>query len=453
MDEKDLDILYRPKIEIERNYYSDGVIPHEEKVSNVPEEIIKQQEEIDSEIPSEIEKAIDTQYKTAEKLLRIRKITEILPPKTKKVTDDLIDSLLIIIGTEIPKLEDIKEQDDKKPDEEKYDIPEETVSTPETVPDKVQTPTDDVDEDTDEWPTMTSSGFIFNVVKNKDSWDLAQEQYLLDSTKIKEMFADEYNDILQSYAYQLVSAMGEVGIDNVEALNYNYEGETVSGITDNYQHLNDIIARNQLTLNEYQDLFKKTHDSYTTDAVFTAFDVVSQERVRYLKEKYKDEAVSGYIELYDKKFLGDCREEYEKRYKAARADVYKLLHSAAAISEKILNKQLDLVLSKCSLLAKNVDIFAQKEYESEVFSNTTVASQKTSDSNNTSKTNNQATETKKTDTKSNTQQTTSSDSKNTVTKVQNKTSEASSGSVNKTNDIVGNVLNGLTKKVTAVAKK
>ncbi len=189
MDEKDLDILYRPKIEIERNYYSDGVIPHEEKVSNIPEEIIKQQEEIDSEIPSEIEKAIDTQYKTAEKLLRIRKITEILPPTTKKVTDDLIDSLLIIIGTEIPKLEDIKEQDDKKPDEEKYDIPEETVSTPETVPDKVQTPTDDVDEGTDEWPTMTSSGFIFNVVKNKDSWDLAQEQYLLDSTKIKEMFA------------------------------------------------------------------------------------------------------------------------------------------------------------------------------------------------------------------------------------------------------------------------
>ena len=38
MDEKDLDILYRPKIEIERDYYSDGVIPHEQKVENITEE-------------------------------------------------------------------------------------------------------------------------------------------------------------------------------------------------------------------------------------------------------------------------------------------------------------------------------------------------------------------------------------------------------------------------------
>lgn len=374
MDEKDLSILYRPQVDIERDYRSDGVILHEPVTNETPEQ---KQERTVPEVQTDLEEARDRAAEVVRKLIRIRKITPVLPTDAQETVNDLLDTVIVWTGMEIPKLEEIIEQDKAKPDEEKYEIPGNDVTVPEHIEEEEpsvesldETETESESSD-NEWPVMTSSGFVFNVIKNKDSWDLAYDQYLLDSTEIQEDFAEEFNNVMEGYVYQLVSAMDEIGLDAPEYLNMPYEGESVTGVPTNYQHLNDIIVRNQDTVSDLCDIFRKTHDEYTTYGILAAYDVASQERIRYLKEKYKDETAANYIEMYDKNYLAKSRDEFEQRYVTARTNVYKLLHSASQITKEILAAQLELAISKCSLLNKEVNIFAKKEYENMEYANST----------------------------------------------------------------------------------
>ena len=361
MDEKDLSLLYRPEINIERDYRSNGVVLHE-LPTNEPE--VTQQTTPD--IPDDITKAITTAKETVEKLICIRKITPVLPTLIQPTINDFLDTVIIWTGNTIPPLENAKEEKEEKPDEEKHEVPG-AISDEGTV---------DTEQSDDEWPTMTSSGFVFDVIKNKDIWDLARDQYLLDSVAMQEDFADEFNNVMEGYVYQLVSAMDEVGLDAPEYLNVEYEGQTVSGIPTNYQHLNDIIVRNQ-DVNEYADIFRKTHDEFETYRILATYDIASQERIRYLKEKYKEETAANYIEMYDKNYLAKSRDEFEAKYVAARTNVYKLLHSASQITKETLAAQLELAISKCSLLAKEVNIFAKEEYENIAYENSTAGKTKT----------------------------------------------------------------------------
>lgn len=356
MDENNLSLLYRPDINIERDYRSDGTILHE-LPTNEPE--VSQQ--TTPNVSDDITQAINTTKDTVEKLIRIRKITPVLPTLIQPTINDLLDTVIIWTANEVPKLEEIQQEEEEKPDEEKHEVPG-------TVSDEG---TSEPEQSDDEWPTMTSSGFIFDVKKNKDVWDMARDQYLLDSVAIQEDFADEFNNVMEGYVYQLVSAMDEVGLDAPEYLNHAYEGETVTGVPTNYLHLNDIIVKNQDVVNEYADIFRKTHDEFETYRVLASYDIASQKRIRYLKEKYKDGTAANYIEMYDKNYLGQSRDNIEKAYIEARTNVYKLLHSACQITKETLDTQLELAISKCSLLAKEVNIFAKKEYENMVYENST----------------------------------------------------------------------------------
>ena len=351
MDEQELSILYRPRINIERDYHSDGIIQHE-PVQNIPEEVIEEQKLI-PDIPTPLEQVATEARQTAAQLLRIRNITEVLPPPIQDTTQKLIDTVITTTLVDLIEVEDIEK-------EKKYDVYPSTEEEP-----------DETETEPDDWPVMTSSDFTFVVEENKDVWDLAREQYLSDSIAMANMFSEAYNDKLQGYVYQLISAMDEIGLTDIAMLNQPYEGESVTGIPPNYQHLNDIIAREQEVLSDYADLFRKTHDSNATQTIFTAFDVISQERVRYLKEQYANKPADSYIDVYDRDYLADSRTEYERKYVAARTNVYKFLRSAVEMSAAMFDAHLRLAISKCSLLAKDVNIFAKKEYEVETVSNGT----------------------------------------------------------------------------------
>ena len=469
MDEKDLSILYRPSVEIERDYRSDAVILHKPVSNEIPqnvepglpqplEDIIE--EERKNRVPDDIEEAIDNAKEAANKLIRIRKIQDVLPDPIKMPVIDVIDTVLPWIAITVPKLEKIKEEDEEKPDEEKYEIRDEASDEGETEP----------DETDDAWPIMTSSGFIFSVEKNKDIWDMAYQQYLLDSAAMQEEFAEELNNVMEGYVYQLVSTMDEIGLDAPEYLNYDYEGETVTGIPTNYMHLNDIIVQNEGVVKEYGDIFKKTHDGYTTYALLAAYDIANQRRVRYLKERYKDETAANFIEMYDKNYLGDIRKDMEDRYVTARTNVYKMLHSAAQTTKEALDAQLQLAISKCSLLSKDINIFAKKEYENLGYENST--SSKTKDL--TGKTDTQpVSETVQSQKKTETSDTINkldvadltvgggiggavgSGLKNTIKTVQNRAKDAASGTVQQIKqagyDALGKALDGLATKIEAAS--
>ncbi len=401
------DLFYKPYIEPTRNYHSDGVI-----LSDTPDNTEQIEEDINFEEP---EKAYLRNAETVERLLRIRKITPLLPERIVNTINTIIDTVIVnawydnenllkpiiesggkqIVIKKPPNPGDDDEEpppyriyfppNPAKPDDEKPKIQQEEPST-------YEIPTSgEHDEDDDyEWPEMTSSSFDIKVEENKNIWESAQEQYLLDQSLIREAFASEYNDIMERYVYQLLPVMDEVGISNPEVLNIEYEGETVSGIQENDMHLNDIIVRNQVAINDKSDLFAKTHNLYQTSAVLSSFDVISQERVRYSKERYKESLAETYLDIYDKNLLAGIRDEYERKYRTARANVYKFLHSAAILSADMLMLALDSNIAKCSLIKKGINIFVKKEYENEEFSNSTENKSKKSDSKDTS---NKATDT------------------------------------------------------------
>jgi len=353
MDEEDLTLLYRPDINIERDYRSDGIILHEPK-TNEPE--------TEPPIPqTPIEEVIEQARETTELLYRIRNITSLLPQEMQETTEDLLDVVILNNINNTYALEEIAATEE----EDKYEV------YPELH--EYETETQSYTFDDEDWPEMTSSGFTFIIENNKDNWDLAQEQYLFDSTAITKIFADDYNDKMQNYVYQLMTAMDEVGLSDPIALNQAYEGETVDGIPSNYQNLSDRIVREQDNVAEYADLFKKTHDMNTTNEVFAAYDIAAQSRVRYLKEQYKNEAADSYLDVYDREYLAKSRDEYEHRYQNSRNDLYRFLHSAVEISGILLLAQLMVAVCKCSLLKKKVNVFKKKEPKTSAVNNSTTA--------------------------------------------------------------------------------
>ena len=79
--------------------------------------------------------------------------------------------------------------------------------------------------------------------------------------------------------------------------------------------------------------------------------------------------------MYDKNLLVMSREEYENKYRQARSNIYKFLHSTAILSADMLSLALASNVAKCSLIKKGVDIFKKKEYENTTYSNSTQTTQ------------------------------------------------------------------------------
>lgn len=380
------DLFYRPHIEPTRDYHSDTVILHEEPQNTIPISV--------KDNLTEMEKAYVRNVETAERLLRIRKITPLLPNNIIETINTILDivvtgawydnerhirAIIEMGGTTIIQTPEGETDEDGQGIQIKItfeDPKSEKESKDTATKGTYEIPTSgETDEDGDyEWPEMTSSGYELQVEENKNIWDLANEQYLADQSLIREAFSFEYNDIMEKYIYQLLTAMDEAEISDPEALNIEYEGETVSGIQENNQHLNDIIVRNQIKLKEYGDLFASTHGLYQTSGVLSSFDVIAQERIRYLKERYEESSAPNYLEMYDKNLLAGIRDQYESKYRIARANTYKFFHSAAALSADMLSLALDSNLAKCSLIKKGIDIFKKKEYQNEAVSNSTSVS-------------------------------------------------------------------------------
>ena len=384
------DLFYRPHVEPTRDYHSDGIIPHENVTNtSTPEPLNRPY--------TRAEETYTRNINTADKLLRIRAVLPLLPEKVVPIITQIVDYMIGKIwldnigpistaileeggypGITTPPPESTEETIPPitafVDDYPSYHPPaaNETKVSAELETYKIPTSGDPDEDDDYEWPEMESSGFEIEVEENKNIWEMAQDQYMEDSSHMKEMFALSYNEILEGYIYQLMTAMDEAGVDSPESLNLKYEGETVTGISENDQHLNDIIVRNQEIINDMSDLFQLTHDLYTTQEVMGAFDAIAQERVRYLKERYKEASAQSYLEMYDKNLLAASRDQYDARYIYARTEAYKFLNSASALSGDMLQHALAANLAKCSLLKKGINIFAKKEYENETYSNGTV---------------------------------------------------------------------------------
>lgn len=342
-------IFYRPEVSIERDYSTDGTIDH---YSPEPvQETVK---------PTPIQNLLTKAEEVTDALIRIRNVLPALPNQMPEVLENIVDNL--IFQTEIEKNELI-------------DIPDEpiteTVDNNDISEDGV-TPDEEpyIDDEGHIWGAPQPLDYVITVVKHKNNSQLAQEQYLKDSIYIKEEFATRLNNVLQDYLYPLVTTMDESGVGNIEYLNIEYDGTSVTGYGSDDKHLHDLIVRGQIINGERERLFVKSHDAITTQSIIMAFDVCAQERVRYYTENY-DLGVSNFTEMYRRNTLEKTRNEYEYKYAHARKNFWKYLNSAVKISEDMLKTALDVNTAKCYLLSQDIDIFAKKEYQAAAYESAT----------------------------------------------------------------------------------
>lgn len=341
-------IFYRPQIDIDRNYKTDGVIDR-----------ITPEESPEESKPTSNQDLLTKAEEVTDALIRVRKVLPILPEGLPDILQDIIDNL--IFQTEIEKDKLVEIIDEDNPIE---------ITTPEGKSEPIDKPEPIIDDDGFIWDDPEPLDYTITIVKTKVSEQMALEQYLKDSIYIKEDFIKNLNDVLQDYIYPLISMMDESGVGSVQYLNLSYDGTSVSGYDNDNQHLNDTIVRNQLINEEQIRLFNKTHDANTTLSILMAFDLAAQQRVRYYSEQY-DLGVSNFTEMYRRMTLEKAREAYEYRYANARKNVYKYLNSAVRISDDLLKLALDEKASKCYLLTQDINIFARKEYEAAAYENST----------------------------------------------------------------------------------
>jgi hypothetical protein len=392
MEDIKKNIFYKPSLDIERDYRTSGTIISPES-SFVDSSFEETQQSL-------LEEAVEKSENNVNVLIRIKKILNIIPKKIRKNISDTID---ILIAQSLEEQKELNKLIAQEKEEQFYEQPENKLENEEIKLEKEEIKEDshiikiedkniisnkekDIldstenkeesfykesaefasgqdDEDYFLWEDSGPTNFEIKVLKAKSIGLLAQEQYLKDSTNLKEIFANDLNYAMQKYTYPLFEAMNEIGISNPEYLNIEYEGKTVSGYGLNEQHLNDCITRNQFIEDEKSRLFNKTHNENILLGIISAFDISSQQRVRYYTEKYNKDILS-YLDVINYNVLGESRKLYEARYNKAKANMYKYLNSTVILTSDILKNNLDACCAKCYLLSKDINIYAKEEFES-----------------------------------------------------------------------------------------
>ena len=404
-------IFYRPELNIEKNYQSDakivytntGATADSSYSDEINDEVILS--ETSDELDPQIKKygprcnnqiVLDKNEEVLENLISIKNILPILPENTslQEVLDDIVEKLIFQTVIEQEKLKELVKQDLIDDKNNTYVIT--TVTGGLNVDDNSNADVNidsatvneynnntAIDTDNNTISSTTSSrkenvvidgfelgfpepmGMTINYVECKPEGRMALEQYVKDSTLIKEEFTIKMNGAIQKYLYPITTFINDAGVSKLEYLNYEYDGEAVTGYDANSIHLHDNIVKNQIELSEKSKMFEKTHDSDTTLSTITAFDVIAQERINYYTEsKSKNNEIKNYLELFKNELLEKSRMMYDYKYRKAKINMYKYLNSAVIITSDILEKSLDSNISKCYLLTKDVNIFARKEYDS-----------------------------------------------------------------------------------------
>lgn len=372
MDIKDVNknLFYRPDLSVEKDYGSSGKFEH----PNIQQE---------TEIAGYVEKTvIEKLYEQAKEneaaIIKMREAIAVLPKEIQKHIQQINDFLFIQEELELNEINTLRIQEIQDQEKEIYkeysSVQADTTSNiwngnqdTQLEPDYIY-----VDDEGFVWNEMEATDISISVDKAKSNAEQAKEQYLIDSTDLKEDYLLELNDVMADYIYPLSTYMSEIGISQKSYLDQPYDGSSVTGVGVSSQHLHDTILRNELDLEELGLLMDKTHDTSALLNTFAAWDIASQERIRYYTEEYKND-IKTYLDIKKNDMLLDCREAYDEKYTICKLNAYKFLKSAVELAREMCNLDIASKAAKCALLEADVNIYATKKYDTITVSNSTSA--------------------------------------------------------------------------------
>ena len=349
-------IFYRPNVEIDRDYSTDG---------NIKNELVRQEDSSAAqEISSvKLERLKEKTKETVDELLKIRDIIDILPLDLPKILNGIIEPITLLNELNILEIDDILERD--------YidQLNEVGVDTyPANVEDYKKDDAESVIEATED--NMPDFDIVVTTIAAKSISSQCREEYLRDITDITSEFSRNLNGALQGYIYPLSTILNELGLDSPDYLNFEYEGESIKNIPINLAHLNDRIVIQEAVTAEQNALMVKTHSTGTVLDAINAFDAAEAMRERYYNASYNMD-ISSDLDIFNNNLLQKSRENSEEAYRQAKVNLYKVLDSSVENTKDICSKKLEAQQAKAILLKNGINIYEHKIFETTGVNNAT----------------------------------------------------------------------------------
>lgn len=334
-DNKRYDLLYTPELKPERDYRSEAKFtPKTHRNITPPPEIPTLDDHIEE--LKELEELIDG-------------LPDIMP--LKDLTTKLRERAEIIKEEE--------ELEEYIPDE--YWGPE---------PGSVLIPEEEIDDDINIGTNMPNdielpkaipslfpspTGVKVQVETPKTLVQIAQESYKRDQIDLQKDYLKKIKFLLQKYfTSQLALAYG-LNTSDIDALTKDYDGEAVTGIPANYQHLSDTIIRSQNTKNQKKRFFDKIVNTSQTLQHMRAWNAAEKARERYYEEAYGTS--DNFVDSESNALLREARAGYDANYRGALYNMYRYLNSGAQMTEDILDHIAIESKAKAKLLKEGIDIY------------------------------------------------------------------------------------------------
>lgn len=346
------DILYRPCSEIDRDYKTDGFIAR-----NSEDIELGKSRDI---FPTRSEIIKRNGQSVVSELLKVINIIEVLPLELPKIFQGILEPMTLLMELNALEIDNIYEEDVMAQLEGKY---------VENYPAQPLLDRDNIkgNEDTDNasgYSDIKYKPFDIEVstIAAKPVSSQCREQYLSDLNDITLEFAKNLNGAIQGYLYPLSTILNELGLDSPDYLNFSYEGESVTGIDRNLQHLSDRIVIQESVTEQLSALMAKTHSQSVLLDAIKAFDAAEALRERYYSEEYNLDIKTD-TDIFSNNLLKKSRESSEAAYRQAKINLFKFLDSSVETMKDICSKKLEAQESKAILLKNNVNIYAHREFE------------------------------------------------------------------------------------------
>ena len=346
------DILYRPSDEIVRDYKTDGFI--EGKSGYVG---LEKSQEI---YPTRSEIIKRNGQGVVNELLKVMNIIEALPLELPGIFRNILEPMTILIELNSLEIDSIYEEDVLAQLEGKY--VESCLPQPTIESDSFSGNKDTENGSANSDITYKPFDIEVSTIAAKPVSYQCREQYLSDLNDITLEFAKKLNGAMQGYLYPLSTILNELGLDSPDYLNFSYEGESVTGIERNIQHLSDRIVIQECVTEQLSALMSKTHSQAVLLDAIKAFDAAEALRERYYSEEYNLNIKTD-MDIFSNNLLKKARDSSEAAYRQAKINLFKFLDSSVETMRDICSKKLEAQEAKAILLKNNVNIYAHREFE------------------------------------------------------------------------------------------
>lgn len=189
--------------------------------------------------------------------------------------------------------------------------------------------------------------------------EIAQDSYKKDQIDLQKFYLQKMRMALQRYFHHLLGLTAELSLSNPDMLTKNYDGDYVTGISSNCQHLHDTIIRSQIQRLQKARIFKKMANADQTVTHMRSWNAAEKERERYYQEAYGNS--DNFIDSESNALLRQARSDYDANYKLALYNMYKYLDASVKLTEDILDHTLTEAKAKAKLIKEGIDIFKTEE--------------------------------------------------------------------------------------------